>query len=130
MRKRLVLVSIEEQGVYLPYCFQPNNDGVNDIYYVRKNNTHDMQLGIYKWGKVVFSFKDPNQGWDGRVNGVEQNVASMSSVNLAQEPREASRSGDITDKIRDPTPPSAYPEIPCLHCAVQQNRFLIKYHIC
>lgn len=59
-----------EEDVFLPNAFSPNNDGVNDVLYVRSLFIDEMQLIIYnRWGEEVFSTRDINQGWDGTYKG-------------------------------------------------------------
>lgn len=69
------------QGViFLPNTFTPNNDGANDIFYIRgKGMKAAKSFRIYnRWGQQVFertnfSIEDPAYGWDGRVNGLPAN---------------------------------------------------------
>lgn len=59
-----------EEDVFLPNAFSPNNDGVNDVLYVRSLFIDEMHLIIYnRWGEEVFSTRDINQGWDGTYKG-------------------------------------------------------------
>lgn len=61
-----VFVDIVCGDVWLPNAFSPNNDGENDVYYVRGNCILTMQFEIYnRWGEMVFSTSDPSIGWDG-----------------------------------------------------------------
>lgn len=63
--------------IFIPNAFTPNNDGENDIFYVRANSITDVYLAIYnRWGQKVFETQDLNQGWDGTFNGIplEPNV--------------------------------------------------------
>jgi gliding motility-associated-like protein len=56
--------------VYLPTGFTPNNDGVNDILYIRSNFITDVYLTIYdRWGEKLFETNDINKGWDGMFKG-------------------------------------------------------------
>jgi gliding motility-associated-like protein len=68
----------EEFTVYIPSGFTPDNDGINDIFYVLGNGIDPsfFNLSIYnRWGEIVFftnKFNTDNQienGWDGRING-------------------------------------------------------------
>lgn len=60
----------DETDVFLPSAFTPNNDGVNDILYVRSNFIDEMEILIYdRWGEEVFSSTDQNVGWDGTYKG-------------------------------------------------------------
>lgn len=56
--------------IFIPNAFTPNDDGANDVLYVRGNAVDEMQLMIYnRWGKKVFETRDINMGWDGKLNG-------------------------------------------------------------
>lgn len=60
----------DETDVYLPNAFSPNDDGVNDLLYVRSNYIESMFLIIYdRWGEEVFRSTDQNTPWDGTFNG-------------------------------------------------------------
>lgn len=60
----------DETDVYIPTGFTPNNDGNNDILYVRSNFIDEMEIIIYnRWGQEVFRSKDQSIGWDGTFNG-------------------------------------------------------------
>ena len=52
----------------IPNVFTPNNDGTNDVFIVKYKGTEDFTMKIYdRWGKLVYSTKDPNKGWDGKL---------------------------------------------------------------
>lgn len=54
----------------IPNVFTPNEDGVNDVFFITSTNLKDFDLVIVnRWGEVVFKTDDPNQGWDGTSNG-------------------------------------------------------------
>lgn len=60
--------------IYVPKAFTPNNDGLNDILKAIPVGIREFRhFTIYnRWGNVIFSTKDPSRGWDGRMNGIEQ----------------------------------------------------------
>ena len=59
-----------EEDIFLPNAFTPNDDGKNDILYVRSNFVSSLELNIYnRWGQKVFTTTDINIGWDGTFNG-------------------------------------------------------------
>lgn len=59
-----------ESLVYLPTGFTPNNDGNNDILYIRSNFVMEVYLTIYdRWGEKLFETNDINIGWDGIFKG-------------------------------------------------------------
>lgn len=54
----------------LPNTFSPNNDGLNDVYFVRGGPFTVMDFKVYNgWGQEVFSSTDQEAGWDGTQNG-------------------------------------------------------------
>lgn len=57
---------------FLPNAFSPNNDGHNDVLYVRGYNIEEVYLAIYdRWGQKVFETSDMNHGWNGYYNGAK-----------------------------------------------------------
>ena len=66
----VVYVDIACGDIFLPNAFSPNNDGQNDVYYVRGNCIASLQFEIYnRWGELVFSTDRTSQGWDGTWRG-------------------------------------------------------------
>jgi gliding motility-associated-like protein len=60
----------KESNIYIPNGFSPNNDGKNDVLYVRANNVTKLYFAIYdRWGQKMFDTKDISKGWDGTFNG-------------------------------------------------------------
>jgi gliding motility-associated-like protein len=58
-----------DKVIYLPNSFSPNNDGQNDVLYVRGTGISTMELVIYdRYGSLVFKSNDLNNGWDGTLN--------------------------------------------------------------
>ncbi len=59
--------------VYVPNTFTPNNDGLNDIFLPVVTGATNYTLLIYdRWGALIFTTKNKNQGWDGKANdGIE-----------------------------------------------------------
>jgi len=60
--------------IYMPTGFTPNSDGKNDKF-------HPLTVGIKKinyfrvfnrWGQMVFSSSKLNDGWDGKLGGIQQ----------------------------------------------------------
>jgi len=55
--------------VFVPTAFSPNDDGKNDVLYVRGKCITTMTFAIYdRWGEKVFESKDPLMGWDGKFH--------------------------------------------------------------
>jgi gliding motility-associated-like protein len=63
-------------NIYVPRAFSPNNDGTNDVL---KPILVGIQTFHYftvynRWGNIIFTTTDPNQGWDGTFKGVPQPI--------------------------------------------------------
>lgn len=59
----------------VPTGFSPNGDGTNDKVYVKGYNIETIDFKIYnRFGNLVFSTRDKNEGWDGTYNGVPQEM--------------------------------------------------------
>ena len=57
---------------YLPNCITPSDhDGINDVFYLPSTkDIVEFEIFIYnRWGKLIFTSKDPHFRWDGRING-------------------------------------------------------------
>ncbi|NIG57743.1 MBG domain-containing protein, partial [Chitinophaga sp. Cy-1792] len=65
-------------AILVPNVFSPNNDGQNDILY--PNLMGIKKLHYFKvfnrWGKLMFETNDEKKGWNGRVNGELQPLAT------------------------------------------------------
>jgi gliding motility-associated-like protein len=76
-----VTVYIGEAGcgnVFVPDVFSPNQDGHNDVLYVRGNCIATMDFNVYdRWGNKVFESENTNNGWDGSHNGSPMNTATF-----------------------------------------------------
>lgn len=60
----------EENYVFIPNIFTPNEDGNNDILYVISPYIKEMYMIIYdRWGKKVFETNDIAVGWTGEIKG-------------------------------------------------------------
>jgi gliding motility-associated-like protein len=63
--------------VFVPTAFSPNNDGENDVLYVRGKCITSMDFIIYdRWGNKIFESKDINDGWDGKYGGEPMNTGT------------------------------------------------------
>jgi gliding motility-associated-like protein len=64
-----------------PSAFSPNGDSFNDLFRFEAKNITNFELKIFnRWGDIVFSTSDVNQGWDGNVNGHAQNIDTYKYV--------------------------------------------------
>jgi gliding motility-associated-like protein len=59
-----------EPRLYAPNVFTINNDGLNDVFYVRGVFIDRFSLKIFdRWGERVFETHDLNTGWNGTFQG-------------------------------------------------------------
>ena len=71
----------EPRELFIPTAFTPNNDGVNDHYFHYAKGYTSANLRIFnRWGLLVFETDDLNVGWDGKWNGVDQDIAAFAYI--------------------------------------------------
>jgi len=70
------LLKVEEVEVLgageitFPNAFTPNGDGLNDVFRPVSEGVIKYELLLYtRWGELIFTTKDLNAGWDGKING-------------------------------------------------------------
>jgi gliding motility-associated-like protein len=67
-----------EDHVDVPDNFSPNNDGKNDILYVKGFAIKEMSFRIFnRYGQLIFESEDQSVGWDGKVMNVLSNSATF-----------------------------------------------------
>ncbi|MFW5759717.1 MAG: gliding motility-associated C-terminal domain-containing protein, partial [Cyclobacteriaceae bacterium] len=55
-----------DRSIFIPNVFTPNNDNVNDVFYIRNLPETGAKLVVTnRWGNVVFETDDYNNNWDG-----------------------------------------------------------------
>lgn len=55
---------------YIPTAFTPNEDGLNDTFQPQGYEIQNYTMNIFnRWGQLVYSTNNVNQGWDGKFNG-------------------------------------------------------------
>lgn len=66
----------KEVRIFVPSAFSPNGDGLND--YIKVTPVCYFELKEFcifnRWGQLLFMTNDANLGWDGRFNGVLQDI--------------------------------------------------------
>jgi gliding motility-associated-like protein len=74
-----VIVSVDYQAfIGVPSMFSPNDDGENDVLYVKGLGITNMIFRVYnRYGQLVFESLDQKVGWDGKVNGQIENSATF-----------------------------------------------------
>ena len=72
-----------DPSIDIPNAFSPNGDGFNDNLVIVGAAIVGIDIIIYnRWGEIVFRSDDvgivnnPAFGWDGRLNGVEQEMGT------------------------------------------------------
>jgi gliding motility-associated-like protein len=65
--------------IYMPTGFTPNGDGKNDIF--KPFTVGITKLNYFKvynrWGRLLYSTSNLNEGWDGRIGGVDQPTSTF-----------------------------------------------------
>lgn len=64
--------------ISLPDAFSPNGDGKNDIFRIISAGNQVIKnfIVVNRWGQKVFETTTQNKGWDGRLNGVPQDIGT------------------------------------------------------
>ncbi len=66
------LAQCEAPYLFVPNCFTPDYDGINDVFCVAHDNLISFEIWIFdRWGQRVYYSSDPNDCWTGSVNGGE-----------------------------------------------------------
>ncbi len=77
---RAVIKILENYTFYAPTGFSPNNDGINDYFYIMAHaiSPEGFLLEVYdRWGEIIWStnkfspVSEQSEKWDGRVKGGE-----------------------------------------------------------
>jgi gliding motility-associated-like protein len=66
---------IEAYSIYIPSAFSPNNDGTNDVLFVRGAGIKTLTFMVFdRFGEKVFESTSVNDGWDGTFRGKDMNT--------------------------------------------------------
>jgi gliding motility-associated-like protein len=68
----------DDVEVFAPNTFTPNNDGLNDAWYVITDEEcwREWKVQVYnRWGSLVWESFNPNDKWNGSNNGSDYFVA-------------------------------------------------------
>lgn len=64
---RMCIEVTNDFGVYIPNTFTPNQDGLNEVFYVVGTGISNFSMQIYnRWGQLIFSSNSQLNGWDGQ----------------------------------------------------------------
>ncbi len=74
----------KRRRVYVPNIFSPDNDGINEFFFVNAGPEADLVVSfsvLDRWGNLIFQaentpINDSSQGWDGKFKGDELNPGS------------------------------------------------------
>jgi gliding motility-associated-like protein len=56
--------------LYIPNCFTPNEDNVNELFLAKGTGVATFDMSIFdRWGNLLFTSDNINNGWDGRIQG-------------------------------------------------------------
>lgn len=91
-------ITIGSSELRIPNAFSPNGDGVNDIWKVGYRSLLEFKCTIVdRYGTVMYSFEDPNQGWDGKYKGklVKPGVYFYSIEAKGADGKKYKKGGDI-----------------------------------
>ncbi len=65
-----MVVAISESYLAVPNVFTPNGDGQNDEFRVAYRSLREFHCWVYnRWGKLVYEWTDPSEGWNGNIGG-------------------------------------------------------------
>lgn len=87
--------------LFVPNCFTPDNDGVNDFFFVVGHDLRFFELTIFnRYGEVVFKTNDINEPWNGSYQGgdhyVPNGVYNYHVVAIGNRENMIERKGRIT----------------------------------
>ena len=61
--------------VFVPSAFTPNGDGLNDRVSFKAVQVQVEEFIIFdRWGQKIFSTNNSAKSWDGRINGIKQEM--------------------------------------------------------
>ncbi len=61
---------IKDPNLFYPTGFTPNGDNLNDTFNVFGQYVTAFQMSIFnRWGQLLYTTRDLDQGWDGTFNG-------------------------------------------------------------
>ena len=60
----------ETLRLFIPNAFTPNDDGINDEYYIQNSNFKTFEFSVFdRWGNQIFLTTNSEFRWDGKVGG-------------------------------------------------------------
>ena len=86
-------------SLFLPNVFTPNKDGENDIWKAQGIDVLHFELTLYdRWGKIVSTFSQLNDFWDGTKDGkpAPEGVYTYQYKAYFRDGRSVSKGGSVT----------------------------------
>ncbi len=69
---QIIVLALPPPTIHVPNVFTPNQDGVNDEFFVETSFTQSITLFILnRWGEVVYETTELTSKWNGDINGKE-----------------------------------------------------------
>lgn len=60
----------EAAPIFIPNAFTPNDDGVNDVFYIPDANLSNFEFTVFdRWGNQTYQTVNPNFRWNGESKG-------------------------------------------------------------
>ncbi len=84
--------------VDVPNAFSPNGDGMNDVFHINSNDVIVNSFTVYnRWGQLIYEAQNGIVAWDGRLNGIDQEVGMFIYIlKYTSESELRTKSGTIT----------------------------------
>ena len=83
-----IVINALDSTVIIPNTFSPNNDKINDSYFIKANCITEFELLIFnRWGNLVFKTNDILEKWNGTLekenvpDGVYSYILNYKKVN-------------------------------------------------
>lgn len=94
-----VLVQVEENEIYIPSAFTPNNDGSNDVLFVRGKGIKEVRFMVFsRIGEKVFDSTSMSDGWNGSYKGQALNngVFTYVATGIFEDNQSFNIKGEVT----------------------------------
>ncbi|HXS38311.1 MAG TPA: gliding motility-associated C-terminal domain-containing protein [Flavipsychrobacter sp.] len=85
--------------VAFPSAFTPNGNGLNDVFLPKTIGHHQVKIFkiVNRWGQTVFESKTETEGWDGKFNGVPQDIGTYFwYINYQCDGKTIEQKGEVT----------------------------------
>ncbi|MBU2649865.1 MAG: gliding motility-associated C-terminal domain-containing protein [Bacteroidetes bacterium] len=62
-----IIINDCNSSIFVPNCFTPNGDGINDYFFAKGINILDFEMYIFnRWGQQLFESNSIDDKWDGK----------------------------------------------------------------